>query len=87
MSRLEFDPQGRLVGVDNKRHSLSAIKAKAYLVIFMCNHCPYVKPKIEEIRGLQEKYRKKGLVVIGINSNESENYPEDSFKNMQGCFH
>ncbi|MEK6949270.1 MAG: thioredoxin family protein, partial [Nanoarchaeota archaeon] len=56
--------------------------AKALLVIFMCNHCPYVKAKTEAIKNLQAKYKGKGLVVVGINSNDAADYPEDSFDGM-----
>ncbi|MFC1768398.1 thioredoxin family protein [Nanoarchaeota archaeon] len=77
-------PEFSLIGIDDNEHSLESIKgSKATLIVFMCNHCPYVKPKIEVLKGLVDKYREKGLVVIGINSNESLNYPEDSFENMK----
>ncbi len=76
-------PDFNLKGVDGKQHSLADFKdAKALLIIFMCNHCPYVKPKIETIKDLQAKYKDKGFVIVGINANESENYPEDSFEGM-----
>src|SRR3990167_992913 len=79
----EKAPNFELKGVDGKTYSLSNFKnAKALLIIFMCNHCPYVKAKQKAIIGLQNKYKNRGLVVVGINSNESENYPEDSFKGM-----
>ena len=72
-----------LKGIDGKTYSLNNFKdAKALLIIFMCNHCPYVKAKHETIINLQAKYKDAGLVVVGINSNESENYPEDSFEGM-----
>lgn len=76
-------PDFKLKNVDGKDYSLGDFKdAKALMIIFMCNHCPYVKPKIGTIKNLQFKYGDKGLVVIGINSNESENYPDDSYENM-----
>lgn len=76
-------PDFNLKNVDGENYSLDSFKdAKALLIIFMCNHCPYVKPKLEEIKRLQGKYKDKGLVVVGINSNESENYPEDSYEKM-----
>lgn len=77
-------PDFYLKNVNGVYYSLESFKgAKALLIIFMCNHCPYVKPKIKVIKKLQERYKDRGLVVVGINSNESENYPEDSFENMQ----
>ena len=76
-------PDFSLKGTDGKTYSLGNFKnVKALLIIFMCNHCPYVKAKQETIIGLQNKYKSRGLVVVGINSNESENYPEDSFGGM-----
>jgi len=76
-------PDFALKGTDGKTYSLSNFKnAKALLIIFMCNHCPYVKAKQKTIIDLQAKYEKGGLVIVGINSNESENYPEDSFDGM-----
>ncbi len=77
-------PDFSLKGVDEKYYSLEDFQdAKALLIIFICNHCPYVKTKIPVIKDLEEKYRDEGLIVVGINPNESVNYPEDSFKNMQ----
>ena len=76
-------PAFNLKGIDGKNYSLSDFKdAKALLIIFMCNHCPYVKAKQQMIIDLQAKYKDQGLVVVGINSNESENYPEDNFDGM-----
>lgn len=77
-------PDFRLKGVDGRYLSLEDFQdANALLIIFMCNHCPYVKAKIPVIKALVERYGGEGLVVVGINSNESVNYPEDSFENMQ----
>ena len=77
-------PDFNLKGIDGKTYSLADFKdAKALLIIFMCNHFPYVKAKQQTIISLQEKFKDKGLVIVGINSNESENYPEDSFEGMQ----
>lgn len=77
-------PDFSLLGVDGAFHSLQEIKGKATLIIFMCNHCPYVIPKMKEIKRIAEGYEE--LVVIGINSNEDENYPEDSYEKMQEYF-
>jgi len=76
-------PDFDLMGIDNKRHSLSEFKRyDGLLVIFMCNHCPYVKAKIDAIGELQEKFGSK-IAIIGINSNDPKDYPEDSFENMK----
>lgn len=67
-----------------ERHSLQDFaNAKALLIIFMCNHCPYVKAKLEAIKQLHAQYSQKGLALAGINSNDPTNYPEDSFEGMQ----
>ena len=78
----ERAPDFSLRATDAKTYSLADFKdKKSLLIIFMCNHCPYVIPKIKEIRKIAETY--KDLAVIGINSNESENYPEDSYEKMK----
>lgn len=77
-------PDFSLPATDGKTYSLNDFKgAKALLVVFMCNHCPYVIPKIDELKRITMDYKDKGLVVVGINPNDDENYPEDSFENMQ----
>lgn len=80
-------PDFSLQGTDGAFHALNDIKGeKATLIIFMCNHCPYVIPKIPQIKKIAEDFKEKGLIVIGINPNESENYPEDSYERMQEYF-
>ncbi|MBD3209923.1 redoxin family protein [Candidatus Micrarchaeota archaeon] len=77
-------PDFSLPGTDGKQYSLEDFKGKkALLVIFMCNHCPYVRPKMDYFVELQEKYGPEGLRVVGINSNNAEEYPEDSFEKMK----
>ncbi|MBN4049181.1 thioredoxin family protein [archaeon AH-315-M20] len=77
-------PDFSLPATDGKTYSLSDFKdAKALLIIFMCNHCPYVKPKVEEMKRITANYKDKGLVVIGINPNDENYVPEDSFDNMK----
>ena len=51
---------------------------KALLVIFMCNHCPYVLHLHKQLNDLIAEYRPKGLAAVAINSNDVENYPDDS---------
>ncbi len=55
---------------------------KGILVIFMCNHCPYVKAKVDALNELFEKCG-RDIAIIGINSNDSTDYPEDSFDAMK----
>ncbi|MFH1394138.1 MAG: thioredoxin family protein [Candidatus Micrarchaeota archaeon] len=77
-------PDFILPGVDGKDYSISAFSGKkAVLVVFMCNHCPYVIPKLGYLVHLQEKYGPQGLQLIGINSNDPTDYPDDSFENMK----
>ena len=73
-----------LEGIDKKTYNLDQIKGKnGTLVIFICNHCPYVKGVIDrlvkDIKDLQEKE----IGCVAIMSNDVENYPEDSFENMK----
>ncbi len=76
-------PDFKLLGIDGKKHSLNDYKDyEGLLVIFMCNHCPYVKAKIKAINEVYEKFKDK-IAVIGINSNDPINYPDDSFENMK----
>jgi peroxiredoxin len=56
--------------------------APALLVIFMCNHCPFVKHVAEELAKLTKEYQGRGVAVVGINSNDAESFPEDSPANM-----
>ena len=76
-------PSFSLKNIDNKIISLNQFKNKVLVIIFMCNHCPYVKPKMDEIAALQKDYEKKSVVVIGINANDPSDYPDDSFEHMQ----
>ena len=76
-------PEFSLRNVDGKTVNLADFSGKPVVIIFMCNHCPYVKPKMDEIASLQDEYGKKGVVVIGINSNDPANYPEDDAEHMK----
>jgi thiol-disulfide isomerase/thioredoxin len=70
-------PDFELVGIDDKKHNLDDYKKyQGILIIFMCNHCPYVKAKFDAFNELYEKFGDK-IAIIGINSNDSTDYPED----------
>ena len=72
-----------LPGVDGKNHSLAELKDKdAVIVIFSCNHCPYVKAYEDRIIAVQKDYASRGAAVVAINSNEDAGHPEDSFAEM-----
>lgn len=75
-------PDFKLKGIDGKMHSLADYsKSKALLVVFICNHCPYVKARIGDIVALQSKFSPSELQVVGINSNDP-NYQDEGFDNM-----
>jgi peroxiredoxin len=72
-------PDFSLPDADGKCVALKDFKgAKGLLVIFMCNHCPYVKHIAFALAKLAAEYQKKGIGVVGINSNDTERYPADS---------
>ncbi len=56
--------------------------AKGLLVAFLCNHCPFVKHIADEFSGFAAEYQKRGLAIVGINSNDVETHPEDSSEQM-----
>ena len=77
-------PEFKLVGVDEKFYSLNSFNdMNALIVIFSCNHCPYVQAYEGRIKQIQADYQNKGVAVVAINSNEDVNYPDDSFENMK----
>ncbi|MBN1765778.1 MAG: thioredoxin family protein [Sedimentisphaerales bacterium] len=72
-------PDFSLPDVKGKLVSLTDYKdAPALLVIFMCNHCPFVVHIREKLVELVKDYQQRGVAVVGINSNDVANYPEDS---------
>ena len=77
----ENAPSFRLKGVDGKIYSLEEFNPKCTLVVFICNHCPYVKARINDLTDLLDKFSTSELRVIGINSNDP-NYQEEGFDNM-----
>lgn len=77
-------PDFALPGTDGKIHRLSDFrKAQVAVVVFMCNHCPYVKAVQGRINALAREYLDRGVAVIGINSNDAVRYPDDSFEAMK----
>ena len=79
----EKAPDFDLLGVDGKTHTRADYESKeGLLVVFMCNHCPYVKAKTD---ALNEIYRAYGarIGMVGINSNDATTYPEDNYENMK----
>lgn len=66
-----MDAYGKCVSRDDFKD------APALLVIFMCNHCPYVKHIRQELASLTKDYRERGVAIVGINSNDVDSYPDD----------
>jgi peroxiredoxin len=76
-------PDFSLPNVDGKTVSLSDFKnAPALLVVFMCNHCPFVKHVAPELANLAREYQAKGVAVVGISSNDVAGHPADSPEQM-----
>jgi len=76
-------PDFDLPGVDGRRHSLASARGeKGLLVMFICNHCPYVKAVIERIVRDARELATHGIGSIAIMSNDPAEYPEDSWDNM-----
>lgn len=72
-------PDFRLPSVDGKVYARADFAgAKALLVMFICNHCPYVQAVEERLIDLARTYRDSGVACVGICSNDAEEYPEDS---------
>lgn len=76
-------PGFSLVNVDGRLVSLSDLAgAPALLVIFMCNHCPFVKHLASGLSAFAKEYQPRGLAIVGINSNDTAAYPDDSPERM-----
>ncbi len=73
-----------LSGVDGKTYSLDSFKnQKALLIVFMCNHCPYVIAIHDRLSELAREFASKEVAVLGINSNDPNYKEADSFENMK----
>jgi len=76
-------PDFLLLNVDGESISLAEFAdARALLVVFMCNHCPFVKHLANELANLAREYQVKGVAVVGINSNDASTHPGDSPEQM-----
>ena len=73
----------KLLSTENKKISLADVKGEnGTLVMFICNHCPYVKAVIKNIVDDVKFLNEIGIKSVGIMSNDVKNYPDDSFENM-----
>jgi peroxiredoxin len=70
------DPSGKLVSLNDFKD------ARALLVAFICNHCPYVKHIQKQFASLAKEYQARGVGVVAISSNDVESYPEDRPEKM-----
>ena len=74
-------PDFELEGTDGESYSLDDFgDYEGLLLVFTCNHCPYAKAKFDEMNRLAEEYDE--IAVVGINSNDETEYPEDDFETM-----
>ncbi|MGC9327686.1 MAG: thioredoxin family protein [Candidatus Hinthialibacter sp.] len=71
------DLDGKIISLDDWKN------AKGYLVMFMCNHCPFVVHVRHELSKIGKEYQNKGVAVVAINSNDVANYPDDSPEKMK----
>lgn len=78
-------PDFRLPSAENGfYYFLNQLKGvKGTVIMFICNHCPYVKHIISEVSELAEHYQNKEINFIAISSNDVKEYPEDSFEHMR----
>lgn len=77
-------PDFSLASVDAKKYTLASfVGKKALVIMFICNHCPYVKAIEDRIIQLERDYSVKGVQLVGICSNDPTDYPDDSPANLK----
>ena len=77
-------PKFSLPDTDGKKVSDIDFIGKPVLVLFICNHCPFVIHIRQQLAAIGRDYMPKGLAVVAINSNDAENYPDDAPDKMRG---
>jgi peroxiredoxin len=83
MKKHQLAPDFSLKGTDGKTYSLRDFaQSKLLLVVFICNHCPYVKARMGDIVALQSNFKQSDISVVAINSNDP-NYENEGFDNMK----
>ncbi|PSQ31758.1 thioredoxin family protein [Halobacteriales archaeon SW_6_65_46] len=81
LRRGDTAPEFRLIGTDGARYALDSFGDNdALLVVFTCNHCPYAKAKFGALNALASRY--DDCAVVGINPNDADAYPDDSYERM-----
>jgi peroxiredoxin len=80
-----YAPDFELPGVDEEVHHLARYleKFRAIGVVFMCNHSPYVQLYLNRLKELQAEFQDRDVTLIGINANDANQHPDDSFENMK----
>ncbi|WP_445174170.1 thioredoxin family protein [Microcoleus sp.] len=80
-----YAPDFELPGIDEDVHHLSRYleRFRAIAVIFMCNHCPYVQLYLNRMKELQADFQDRDVTLIGINANDANQHPDDSFDKMK----
>jgi peroxiredoxin len=77
-------PDFDLEGTDGRRHRLADLRGpKGTLVMFICNHCPYVQAVLDDIIKDARELQPLGVATVAIMPNDTEAYPDDSFDNMK----
>jgi peroxiredoxin len=72
-----------LKGVDGAVHDAAEfLGAKALVIVFSCNHCPYVQAYEGRMNAFQNTYGPRGVQLIAINANDTRNYPDDDYPSM-----
>ncbi|MBW4528145.1 MAG: thioredoxin family protein [Phormidium tanganyikae FI6-MK23] len=81
----QYAPDFELPGTDGAIHHLARYldRQSAIAVVFMCNHCPYVKLYLDRLKQLQTEVQSQGVILIGINPNDEQQFPEDGYEKMQ----
>jgi peroxiredoxin len=84
-----YAPDFELPGIDGEVHHLSRYleRRRGLGVIFMCNQCRYVNFYLERLKQIQVEFQHHGFTLIGINANDAQQHPEDSFENMKKFAH
>lgn len=80
-----YAPDFEIPGVDDSVHHLFRYleRFRGVGVVFMCNHCPYVRAYLDRLKQIQTEFQGQGFTLIGINANDADQYPDDSFDNMK----
>lgn len=76
-------PDFSLPNVDGKTVSLADFAGKPLLVVFMCNHCPFVIHLRSALAAFAREYAEKGLAMVGISSNDTDSHPQDGPEEMK----